>query len=107
MLKLIPNTVNVFSDWVAQRTLPFVQIWPGKLFLAIVLIGPLTFIPTMYQAWTAPDIGALRTATWPMMILVNISAYLGVAHKGDWRLRLAMIAWIIIMIVIWTATLVR
>lgn len=107
MLKLIPNSVDGFSEWVAQRTLSFVQIWPGKIFLAIVLIGPLTFIPTMYQAWTAPDIDALRTATWPLMILVNVSAFLGVSHKGDWRLRLTMLAWIIIMLVIWSAALVR
>ncbi|NKB47750.1 MAG: hypothetical protein GKS02_00145 [Alphaproteobacteria bacterium] len=107
MIKLIPDAVDVFSDWTAQKTLWFVQMWPGKLFLAIVLVGPLTFIPTMYQAWTAPDIDALRTSTWPLMILVNVSAFLGVAHNGDWRLRLVMIIWILVMIVVWSATLVR
>ena len=107
MLNLIPNSIDVFSDWVAQKTMSFVQMWPGKLFLAVILVGPITFIPTMYQAWTAPDIDALRTSTWPLMIVVNISAYLGVAHKGDWRLRLTMIIWIIVMIVVWAAILVR
>ena len=107
MLKLIPNSVDVFSDWVAHKTLSFVQLWHGKLFLAIVLVGPATFIPTMYQARTAPDIDALRTSTWPLMILVNVSAFLGVAHRGDWRLRLTMIIWIAVMIVVWAATLIR
>ncbi len=107
MLKLIPNSVDVLSEWVAQATTSFVKTWLGKIFLAVVLVGPLTFIPTMYSAWTAPDIDALRTSTWPLMILVNISAYLGVAHRGDWRLRLTMIIWIIVMIVVWSATLIR
>jgi len=107
VLKLIPNSVDVFSEWIALKTTSFVQMRLGKLFLAVILIGPITFIPTMYQAWTAPDIDALRTATWPLMIVVNISAYLGVAHKGDWRLRLTMIIWVLVMIVVWSATLVR
>ncbi|MAQ55310.1 MAG: hypothetical protein CMM82_00300 [Rhodospirillales bacterium] len=107
MMNFVPNAVDVFSEWTAKVTTQFIKTYIGKIFLAIVLVGPITFLPTMYQAWTAPDIDALRTSTWPLMILVNISAFVGVAHQGDWRLRLTMIIWTVVMIIIWLATLIR
>ena len=107
MMNFVPNAVDVFSEWTAKVTKQFIVTYIGKIFLAIVLVGPITFLPTMYQAWTAPDIDALRTSTWPLMILVNISAFVGVAHQGDWRLRLTMIIWTVVMIIIWLATLIR
>jgi hypothetical protein len=107
MMSFIPNAVDVFSEWTAKKTTPFIKTNSGKLFLAIVLVGPITFLPTMYQAWTAPDIDALRTSTWPLMILVNISAFVGVSHQGDWRLRLTMIIWTLVMVIVWLATFVR
>jgi len=107
MMNFVPNAVDVFSEWTAKVTTQFIKTYIGKIFLAIVLVGPITFLPTMYQAWTAPDIDALRTSTWPLMILVNISAFVGVAHQGDWRLRLTMIVWTVVMIIIWLATLIR
>ena len=106
-MNFVPNAVDVFSEWTAKVTTQFIKTYIGKIFLAIVLVGPITFLPTMYQAWTAPDIDALRTSTWPLMILVNISAFVGVAHQGDWRLRLTMIIWTVVMIIIWLATLIR
>ena len=71
-MNFVPNAVDVFSEWTAKVTTQFIKTYIGKIFLAIVLVGPITFLPTMYQAWTAPDIDALRTSTWPLMILVNI-----------------------------------
>ena len=106
-MNFVPNAVDVFSEWTAKVTTQFIKTYIGKIFLAIVLVGPITFLPTMYQAGTAPDIDALRTSTWPLMILVNISAFVGVAHQGDWRLRLTMIIWTVVMIIIWLATLIR
>ena len=106
-MNFVPNAVDVFSEWTAKVTTQFIKTYIRKIFLAIVLVGPITFLPTMYQAWTAPDIDALRTSTWPLMILVNISAFVGVAHQGDWRLRLTMIIWTLVMIIIWLATLIR
>ena len=107
MMNFVPNAVDVFSEWTAKVTTQFIKTYIGKIFLAIVLVGPITFLATMYQAWTAPDIDALRTSTWPLMILVNISAFVGVAHQGDWRLRLTMIIWTVVMIIIWLSTLIR
>ena len=107
MMNFVPNAVDVFSEWTAKVTTQFIKTYIGKIFLAIVLVGPITFLPTIYQAWTAPDIDALRTSTWPLMILVNISAFVGVARQGDWRLRLTMIIWTVVMIIIWLATLIR
>ena len=107
MLRFIPISINLFSEWTAKMTDPFVKTRFGKLFLALVLIGPVTFLPTLYQAWTAPDIDALRTSTWPLLIIVNISAFIGVAHEGDWRLRLTMLAWVIFMIIISLAVVGR
>ncbi len=72
-----------------------------------VLIGPFTFLPTVYQAWTADNIDALRTITWPLMIIINTSALLGVVHNGDWRMRLVMTLWIIMMAAVWLAAVVR
>jgi len=107
MLKQIPVMVDNLSAKVAQRTALFTETKIGKLFLSIVLLGPLTFLPTMYEAWTAPNIDALRTLTWPLMIVINFSAFLAVIHNGDWRMRLVMLIWIISMAIVWIATLVR
>lgn len=107
MLERLPNAVDKISASVAQATKPFVENSAGKIFLSVVLFGPLTFIPTLYEAWTASNIDALRTLTWPLMIVVNISALLGLVHNGDWRMRLVMFVWVIMMAALWVATLVR
>ncbi|MEK7661949.1 MAG: hypothetical protein AAB355_00390 [Patescibacteria group bacterium] len=95
------------SARIAEATLPFVQTRIGKLFLSVVIVGPLTFLPTVYVAWTASNIDSLRTLTWPLMIVVNISATLGVIHNGDWRMRLTMLIWVLMMAAVFIATLVR
>lgn len=106
-MKFIPRTVNAISAVVAKKTEWFVKSWLGKLFLGVVLIGPLTFLPTIWSAWTEPNIDSLRTLTWPLMIVVNMSATLALIHNGDWRMRLVMFIWILAMIAVYLATLVR
>lgn len=106
-MKFIPRVVDAASAVVARKTERFVESWLGKLFLGIVLVGPLTFLPTIWAAWTEPNIDSLRTLTWPLMIVVNISATLALAHNGDWRMRLVMFIWILAMVAVYLATLVR
>lgn len=103
----LQRVVDSVSARVARSTLPFVQTTTGRIFLALVLVGPLTFLPTVYVAWTAPNIDSLRTLTWPLMVVVNISATLGVVHNGDWRMRLVMFIWVLMMAAVYVATLVR
>ena len=104
MLQII---VDSASAQIAKKTAGFVQTRFGKAFLAFVLVGPLTFLPTVWEAWTAPNIDSLRTLTWPLMIIVNISATLGLVHNGDWRMRLVMVIWVLMMALIFAATLIR
>lgn len=103
----LPNLVDSVSERVAKATSSFVRTRIGKFFLSLVLVGPLTFLPTVYAAWTAPNIDSLRTLTWPLMVIVNVSATLSVVHNGDWRIRLAMVVWVVTMAAVFIATIVR
>jgi hypothetical protein len=107
IVKAIPGKVDAINEKVAAATLPFVQTKIGKVFLSFVLVGPLTFIPTLHMAWTAENIDSLRTLTWPLMILVNMSASLAVVHNGDWRMRIIMVVWVLMMTAVFAATIVR
>ena len=103
----IPNAVDTVSVFIAKKTEYFVETRLGKIFLSVVLDGPFTFLPTIYAAWTEPNIDSLRTLTWPLMIIVNMSATLSVAHKGNWQIRLVMVLWILAVTLVYVATLVR
>ena len=103
----IPGKIDAISGVLASKTKNFVETKLGKLFLSIVLLGPLTFIPTIYVAWTGENIDSLRTLTWPLMIIINSSACLGVIHNGNWQMRLVMIVWVVAMLAVYIATLVR
>ncbi|MFH1978935.1 MAG: hypothetical protein ABII97_00925 [Patescibacteria group bacterium] len=103
----LPKMIDTISDKVAKKTRSFVDTKIGKIFLSLTLIGPITFFPTVYIAWTAPNIDVLRTLTWPLMVVVNTSALLGVIHNGDWRVRLTLVGWVILMFLTFLATLVR
>lgn len=103
----IPKKIDAISVVAAKKTKYFVKTKFGKLFLATVLLGPLTFLPTIYAAWTEPNIDSLRTLTWPLMIIINVSATLALVHRGDWRMRLVMFVWVLAMTAVWIATLVR
>lgn len=98
---------SAVCDWVVQVTTHFVGTKWGKLFLGLSLVGPFTFLPTVWQAWTAENIDALRTMTWPLMTAINLSVFVAVCHNGDWRLRLCMVMWVILMALTWLATIVR
>ena len=95
------------SGFISKKTKNFIQTKIGKCFLLVIFVGPITFIPTLWEAYVAPNIDALRTPTWPLMILVNISVYVSLSHNGDWRTRTVMLLWIIIMALIWLATIIR
>jgi hypothetical protein len=107
MLTRIPHIVNSASEYVAQLTKGFTGTRFGQIFLLAVLLGPLTFIPTVYEAWTSPNIDALRTWTWPLMTVVVTAEFISVVHEGDWRMRLSLFFWIVMMVSVWVATLVR
>lgn len=85
----------------------FVETKLGKLFLGLSLVGPFTFIPTVWIAWTAPNIDALRTLTWPMMVIINFSFLIALCYNGDWRVRFTMIMWMTLMSLVWMATVFR
>jgi len=104
---MIPKLIDQIAEKIAAKTKNFVGTKAGKIFLFLVCLGPLTFIPTIWMAYTAPNIDALRTMTWPLMLIVNTSALLGVVHNGDWRIRLTMAMWMIACAAIWIAVLVR
>ncbi|MBY0309529.1 hypothetical protein K2Q16_00045 [Patescibacteria group bacterium] len=93
--------------WVRRLTLPFVQSATGKWFLALTLLGPLIYSPTVWEVWTAPNIDAFRTNNWPLLALLNVPVFISVCHHGDGRMRVCTIAWFILMALIWIATLVR
>lgn len=103
----IARVVNSASERLAEITLPFTKTKSGKLFLSLVLVGPITFLPTVYNVWTMENIDAFRSPTWPLMVIINASATIGLAHKGDWQMRLAMIFWTAVMLSICIATIVR
>lgn len=106
-LKLIPNWIESVSMRIRMATLPFVKTRGGKVFLSLVLIGPITFLPTVYMAWTAPNIDSLRTLTWPMLAIVNLSGGLSVVHNGDWRMQVISVIWFFLMGAVYLATIVR
>ena len=85
----------------------FIKTLVGKVFLGLALVGPLTFIPTVWIAFTAENIDALRTLTWPMMVVVNFAVLAGLCHNGDWRTRLSLVMWIVLTFLVWLATIIR
>ncbi len=99
--------VNKWGDKVKSATENFVKTHSGKLFLSIVLLGPLTFLPTLWVVWTAKNIEAFRTPTWPLMFLVNSSGWLGAMHNGDWRIKIVMTLWTIIILGMNFAIIIR
>lgn len=92
---------------VARATKGFVESRLGKLFLAVILVGPFTFLPTVWEAWTAPNIDVLRTPTWPCMTIINFAAWISLAHNGDWRMRLVGFMWVLMMVAVTLAIYIR
>lgn len=107
IITMVPDTIDQISYEFALITKPLIETKLGQMFLLLTLFGPLTFIPQIKQAWTAPNIDALRTWTWPAMTITNSSSLLGLVHNGDWRLRLVMFVWFLCGLAIWSAVLIR
>jgi hypothetical protein len=103
----VPKWVDTLSEWVAAKTAAFTKTKVGNVFLAMMVLGPLTLIPTVWEAWTAENIEALRTATWPAMAVIDFSFYLNVCHAGDRMVRATVLLYLIMAILIYVATLVR
>lgn len=99
--------VDAVSATIAKRTRSFVETKLGKLFLSLVLLGPLTFIPTIYQALTIENIDAFRTWTWPLALITVLSSFLGLVHNGDWKLRLVTFLWIVVFFALCVIITVR
>ncbi len=99
--------MNRFSEHLAKETDGLTSSVFGRALNATVLFGPLTFLPTLYNVWFAPNIDAFRTPTWGLMLIINIATWLSVAKNGEWQLRLVMIIWVIIMFLFLLATIVR
>lgn len=107
MLKAIPQRIDNVSAAVARKTKPFVETYWGRIFLSLALLGPITFLPLVLQAWTATNIDAFRTWAWPFTLITASSSLLGLIHNGDWRMRLVTTVWVVVFTSIWLATLVR
>lgn len=103
----LKNAVNKFSEYIARETEELTKSTFGKMLNISVLFGPLTFLPTLHNAWFAPNIDAFRTPTWGLMLIINIATWLSVSKNGEWHLRLVMIIWIIIMFLFLLATIMR
>ena len=98
---------NTLCDDLGERWSPFAQTRIGKIFLNLVLLGPVSFLPTLWEAWTAPNIDVLRTLTWPFLFVINLSALYGLLLQGTWQNRLMLGIWTGIMFVMTLAILVR
>lgn len=85
----------------------FIHTKLGQLFLSLSLAGPFTFLPTVWEAWFAPNIDALRTLTWPLLIIINCSVLLALCYNGDWRIRLSIVMWIFLTFLVSLAAVLR
>ena len=106
-MEFIRKLDELLISLVKTLTRRFIDTRLGQLFLSLSLVGPLTFIPTVWEAWFAPNIDALRTLTWPMLVVVNISVLVALCYNGDWRVRLSIVMWTVLMFLVWLATVFR
>lgn len=104
---LIPTMVNAVYDRVGETLKPYMSGWLGFLATGILLIGPITFLPTVWAVWTASNIDAFRTPTWPLLTLVNVVACMMLSQNGNWQMRLMQVVWVFAMASVWIATIVR
>lgn len=104
---IIPELVDNVCDAIGQYTKTFYESKLGQLLTSLVLIGPLTFLPTVWVAWTADNIDALRTMTWPMMTFINLIIFVSLCNKGDWQVRSSTFFWFLLVGLVAVATLVR
>jgi hypothetical protein len=96
-----------FCEILGEKIEPFSQTRIGSYLFAVILLGPLMFFPQVYEAWTAPNIDALRNPTWPLVCVMNAIGFLNVCIKGNWRVRIASFGYMCVMGMTWLATLIR
>lgn len=106
-LQKFPQKVNDISFFIARKTERFIKTPFGKAFVSLMILGPVAFLPTVWNIWTASNIDNYRNPTWPLMFFVNLATVISVAHKGDWIIRLVMFLWQIIWLVINIALIIR
>lgn len=106
-VSFLQKTLDGLAEVLNRHTAGFMNTKAGKVFGWLMVIGPATLLPTVWEAWSADNIDALRTLTWPLMIIVDLSFFLNVCKNGDWKIRLTVLLWIMMAAVIWLATLVR
>ncbi len=109
MLRKLPIYVNSFSDVVANKTGSLVDTKYGNFYLRIiVLLGPVFFIPTIWEVWTSANIDSFKTPTWSLMLIVHIAAFIILSHhKSDWCVRFCTVLWFFMTASIVLATIVR
>jgi hypothetical protein len=93
-MRALEKWTNTLYERIAAVTQSFRSSLLGQLFMGVTILGPLTFLPTLWQVHMAADVEALKTVTWPLMCLLNISGALSMAEKGDWRMRFVVLIWI-------------
>jgi hypothetical protein len=100
--------MDQFAKFVARLTEPLTQSRVGQLLISLIIfIGPISFLPTVWEAWTNPNISGFRTLTWPVMVIVNVVVFISLCHNGENKLRWNMVVWVALMGAVWLATLVR
>ena len=107
LLRDIENIVNGFSKKVTLLTKDFVNTKYGQWFLFLPIFGPLLFIPIQVGIWKADYIAPYEMFSWSVMILINLSSLVSVCHKGDWRVSLSMIGWVLTMVSITLASCLK
>lgn len=74
----------------------------------ICLSGPIIFLPNVWSAWTADDISSMSNPSWTIMIIVHVAVYIRLAHDGASSCtRISILIWMLEMILITLAILVR
>lgn len=108
MLSSIPAAVTFCADRLAHVT-QFLHENKYTRFVTatMVLFAPFTLAPTVHEAWTADNIDALRTLTWPLLTIVQVATLIPVCHKGTWDIQLSTFIGVLLLAAIWLAVLIR
>lgn len=106
----VVRCIEILSRLTAKATLClYSREWGKVLFRVLILSGPVFYLPTLWEVWTAENIDAFRTVTWPFLLLGQASSFIILSHdqESDWGLRLCVVAWIIITLLVILAIFCR
>lgn len=105
----LPGLVDSLSGLVVSKTYYLTKTKRGLYTLRIIVaLGPLFFIPTVYEVWVAENIDAFRTITWPLMLSVHIAAFIMLScGDNDWCIRLCTLLWFVVTLLIVIAIVIR